>query len=194
MAKTHNKFTMERLGEDHLDVGYFQRRGLLRDHEVVIKPLLRWPRVVQIRASRYRILVEHTGQFLQQIPLSWTHCHFGGFRPWFKCNCGRRVARLYKSIAGYHCRGCFDNPRYASQTKSKKNRISFAASKLRLRLNGMASPTEAHPERPRGMHRKTYARALRRLEAYESRLSLRQKAKPVDYPNLVYYLPPSIRK
>jgi hypothetical protein len=51
---------MERLGQDHLDVGYFQRRGLLRDREVVFKPLLGWPRVFQIRVSRYRLLVEYT--------------------------------------------------------------------------------------------------------------------------------------
>jgi hypothetical protein len=194
VGKTHNKITIESLGQDCLDVREFYHRGLLRDREVIIKPLLRWPRVVQIRTSRYRILVEHTGQFLQQVPLSWTHCHFGGFRPWFKCPCGKRVAKLYKSIGGYHCRQCFDNPRYASQTKSTKNRIGFAASRLRLRLNGIAALTEPRPERPRGMHRKTYARALRRLEAYESRLSPRQKAKPVDYPNLVHYLPPSICK
>ena len=194
MDKTHNKFTMERLNEDCLDVREFHRRGLLRDREVVIKPFLRWPRVVQIHVSRYRILVEQIGQFLQQIPLSWTRCHFGGFRPWFKCNCGRRVAKLYKSIGGYHCRQCFDNPPYASETKSTKNRIGYAASKLRLRLNGMAALTEPRPDRPQGMHRRTYARSLQRLESYESRLSPRHKAKPVDYTNLVHYLPSSIRK
>jgi hypothetical protein len=59
---------MEKLGQDSLDVHEFHRRGLLRDREVLIKPLLRWPRVVQIRVSRYRLLVEQTGQFLQQIP------------------------------------------------------------------------------------------------------------------------------
>ena len=63
MGKTHNKFTMESLGQDCLDVHEFHRRRLLRDREVVIKPLLRWPRVVQIRVSRYRILVEQTHQF-----------------------------------------------------------------------------------------------------------------------------------
>jgi hypothetical protein len=172
----------------------FHHRGLLRDREVIIKPLLRWPRVVQIRASRYRILVEQTGQFLQQIPLIWTSCNFGGFRPWLKCGCGQRVAKLYKSIGGYHCRGCFDNPPYASQTKSTKNRIGFAASKLRLRLNGIAALTEPRPDKPKGMHRRTYERLARKLETLESSLSSRQKAKPVDYPNLVQYLKPSIRK
>jgi hypothetical protein len=37
---------MEKLGEDHLDVQELPR-GLLNDHEVVLRPLLRWPRVVQ---------------------------------------------------------------------------------------------------------------------------------------------------
>jgi len=194
VGNTRKKITMERLGQDHLDVHDFHRKGLLGNREVVFKPLLRWPSVVQIRVSRYRLLVEQTHQFLQQIPVTWTYCNFGGFRPWFKCPCGKRVAKLYKSIGGYHCRQCFDNPPYASQTKGTKKRIGFAASKLRLRLNGIAALTEPRPERPRGMHRKTYARALRRLEAYESRLSPKQKAKPVDYPNLVHYLKPSIRK
>ena len=188
------KITMEGLGQDHLDVHEFHRKGLLRDREVVIRPLLGRPEVVQIRLSRYKILVEYTCQFVQEVWLHWTPCHFGGFRPWVKCACGKRVAKLYKSIGGYHCRSCFDNPPYASQTKSTKNRIGFAASKLRLRLNGIAALTEARPERPRGMHRKTYAQSLQRLGSYESRLSPRQKAKPVDYPNLVYYLPSSIRK
>lgn len=182
--------TMEKLGQDHLDVHEFYRKGRLGDREVVIKPLLGWPGVVQIRLSRYKIVVEHTNQFLQEVWLHWTPCHFGGFRPWFKCACGKRVAKLYKSIAGYHCRNCFENPPYASQTKNTKNRIGYAASKLRLKLNGMAALTEPPPERPRGMHRKTHARSLQRLEAYESRLSPKQKAKPVDYANLVHYMKP----
>jgi hypothetical protein len=39
VAKTHNKITMEKLGQDHLGVHEFHRKGLLRDREVVIKPL-----------------------------------------------------------------------------------------------------------------------------------------------------------
>jgi hypothetical protein len=191
---TRNRFTMERLGHDYLDVREFQRRGLFRDQEVVIQPLLRWPKIVQIRVSRARILVKQNCQFLQRIPVSWTRCNFGGVRPWFKCGCGKRVAKLYKSLGGYHCRRCFDDPPYASQTKSTRNRVAFAASKLRLRLNGMASLTEPRPNKPKRMHRRTYARLLRRLESLESGLSPRQKAKPVDYPNLVYYQKPSIRK
>ena len=31
----------------------------------------------------------------QEIPISWSKCHFGGERPWFNCPCSRRVAKLY---------------------------------------------------------------------------------------------------
>jgi hypothetical protein len=43
----------------------------------------------------------------QRVPLTWTKCHLGGWRPWFQCpirskgtNCGRRVAKLLKYALG----------------------------------------------------------------------------------------------
>jgi hypothetical protein len=74
------------------------------------------------------------------------------------------------------------------QGKSTKGRRHFEACKLRLRLGGVASIAAPFPERPRGVHRKTYARLRRRAEALESGLSARFKSKPADYPNLIYYL------
>ena len=31
----------------------------------------------------------------QRVPITWTKCHLGGWRPWFRCSCGRRAAKLY---------------------------------------------------------------------------------------------------
>jgi hypothetical protein len=107
--------------------------------------------------------------------------------------CERRVARLFRGLCGYFCRPCVGNPIYASQTKSTNGRRHFEACKLRLRLGGIASIAVPFPERPRGMHKKTYARLRYRTEMLESGLSTRCKSKPADYPNLVYYLPSSIR-
>ena len=78
---------------------------------------------------------------------------------------------------------------YASQCKSTKGRRHFEACKLRLRLGGVASIAAPFPERPRGMHKKTYARLRARIEKLEDGLSSRFKSKPAYYPNLVYYLP-----
>jgi hypothetical protein len=50
------------------------------------------------------------------------------------------VATLFKGMGGYYCRQCFDNPRYASQTKSTQGRLHFEAYTLRVRLGGVAVP------------------------------------------------------
>jgi hypothetical protein len=147
--------------------------------------MLSWPGIVKIRAARYLILLELRNQLApQQIRVSWTRCHFGGLRPWLHCLCGRRVARLFKGLGGYYCRQCFDNPPYASQSKSTQSRLHFEACKLRLRLGGIASLTAPFPERPRGMHRRTYARLRRRAEQLEARISPRLTAKAHRLPEL----------
>jgi hypothetical protein len=191
------QWTIEKMAADYdyIDVRTLQRAGLLGDGWVSYVPMLRCPGIVKIRAARHLVVLELRHRVdPQQIRVSWTPLHFGGARPWLHCPCERRVARLFKGLAGYYCRQCFDNPPYASQTKSTQGRRHFEACKLRLRLGGEASLAAPFPERPRGMHRRTYARLRRRAEQLESRISKRLKAKPTDYPSLVYYLPPTISK
>ncbi len=176
---------------DYLDVRTLQRAGILTDTWRAWSPAMCWPGIVNIRSCRYLILLELRKQLApQQIRVSWTRCHFGGMRPWLHCLCGQRVARLFKGLGGYYCRPCIGNPLYASQSKSTQGRRHFEACKLRLRLGGIASLAAPFPDRPRGMHRKTYARLRSRAEHLESRISPRLMAKLTDYPNLVYYLPP----
>ena len=123
----------------------------------------------------------------RQCRVSWTPCHYGGARPWLHCTCGLRVAKLFKGLGSYYCRQCFDNPRYACQSKSTQGRLHFEACKLRLRLGGEASLSAPFPGRPRGMHRKTYARLRHRAEQLEARISRRVRARATDYQSLVYY-------
>jgi hypothetical protein len=183
--------TVEKLADDCLDVRELQRAGIFRDGWVTLRPFLRWSGIVQMRAARYLIQLELSNQVTpQQIRVSWTRCHFGGDRPWLHCSfCKRRVAKLFHGMGAYFCRPCIGNPIYASQAKSTQSRRHFEACKLRLRLDGIASLTAPFPERPRGMHRKTYARLRHRGEKLEAGLSARLRAKPADYPNLIYYLP-----
>jgi hypothetical protein len=149
----------------------------------------------QVRAGlvwrhRWAILELRNQVVPQQIRVSWTRCYYGGSRPWLHCPyCERRVAKLFRGLGGYFCRPCIGNPIYASQGKSTKGRRHFEACKLRLRLGGIASIGAPFPERPRGMHKKIYARLRRRIEKLECDLSAYFKAKPTDYPALVYYFP-----
>ncbi len=180
------RLTVEKLAVNYLDVRQLHRAGLFGGRGVTLQPLFRWRGIVQIRATQYLIQLKLRNQVVpQQIRVSWTRCHYGGARPWLHCLCGRRVAKLFKGLGGYYCRQCFDNPRYASQTKSMQGRLHFEACKLRLRL-----VTAPFPERPHGMHRKTYARLRQRAERLEARISRRVRGKPTDYHSLNYYLRP----
>jgi hypothetical protein len=183
------RLTVEKLGADCLDVRDLHRIGLLGDTWRTIRPWLRWPTVERMHGTRYLLRVELENQTIPQvIRVSWTRCHFGGARPWLHCPCcKRRVAKLFKGMGGYWCRTCVGSPLYASQSKSTLGRRHFEACRLRIRLGGTGSVAEPFPERPRGMHRTTYAQLLRRGAKLESGLSARLRTKPADYANLAYY-------
>jgi hypothetical protein len=184
--------TVEGLSQDCLRVGDLCKIGALKDHWTTFLPRgsLRWPAIRKIRAARYLVQIELHNQTLpQQIRISWTPCHLGGWRSWMHCPyCEKRVAKLLKGIGGYFCRTCLGNPLYASQAKSSHGRRHFELCKIRLLLNGNASPLEPFPERPRGMHRKTYDRLKARALRLEMDLPRKLRGKVVDYKNLIYYL------
>ncbi len=80
------------------------------------------------------------------VPLEWTVCNFGSSRPWFVCpgrSCGRRAALLYLGGRYFLCRRC---------------------QRIRTKLGGSANMTEPFPDKPKGMHWKTYWRLYDRHE------------------------------
>ena len=161
--------TVEKLANDTIDVRELHRAGLLAGDWVTLRPSLRWPSIATMRVARYRILVELRNQSVpQSIRVSWTRCHYGGFRPWLHCSyCERRVARLFKGFGGYCCRACCGNPVYESQRRSANARAWLQAYRLRQRLGGSRPVVDAIPPRPPGMTRKTHARICSRLQKLE---------------------------
>jgi hypothetical protein len=139
--RPHNRLTVEKLGNDHLDVGELRRIGIFGDGWVTLQPSFRWPKIRKMHVARYLIRLELHNQVTPQlIRVSWTRCHLGGARPWLHCpHCGRRVGKLFRMMAGYFCRQCTGNPIYACQGKSTQSRRHFEACKIRLLLNGIAS-------------------------------------------------------
>jgi hypothetical protein len=190
--KRASRPTVELLAADALDVSHLHGAGAFRDGDWAF-PLcgLHYPGITKLRTSRHRIELGLGHQPIPQIiRISWTRCNFGNARPWLHCPfCGRRVAKLFRGLAGYFCRPCVGNPMYASQSKSTRGRRHFEACKLRLRLGGIASIAAPFPERPRGMHKKTYARLRQRIEKLECDLPDHFKRKAADYPALGYYFP-----
>lgn len=100
------------------------------------------------------------------VRITWTACHLGGQRPWFLCPCcGKRVAILYlKRI--FACRQCL-RLNYTSQQSSRYNLACDQSWKLRRALGCQRGVLDLSAEfipRPKGMHQRTFARKIARLQ------------------------------
>ena len=181
--------TIENFACDCLDVRELRRKGFFEGGRVTIGPSFRFRQITRMELARFTVRLHFNGRASSQsIRVSWTRLHFGGERPWFHCSfCEKRVAKLYCGLGCYYCRACVGSPIYASQAKSSQSRIHFEACKLRLRLGGQAALTKPFPDRPRGMHRRTYDRHRQEGLRLEASLSDRMKRKLPDYRNLVAY-------
>ena len=159
-----------------LDVRYLHREDLLKPGR---RFSLRWSRADRETGSirigvegndgpervlllyRHRIGPGDEWEDVQEhVSLDWTACNFGGERPWFICRgagCGRRVALLYGLGRYFLCRHCYDLV-YESQRENVMYRALHKAQSIRKRLGGSANMTKPFPEKPKGMHSKTYER------------------------------------
>ena len=111
----------------------------------------------------------------QRFPVAWTPCRFGGERPWFICSvnadgtyCGRQVTKLYHAGRLFACRHCY-RLAYASQQESAHERGLRKAQTIRMRLGGTATMLDDVPEKPKGMHWRTYERLCRVQDAAHAR-------------------------
>lgn len=109
-----------------------------------------------------------------RVPLTRTYPPFGGSRWWFVCpgsGCGRRVGKLYGGRY-FLCRHCHDL-RYLSQREVYHFRLISKAQKIRIKLDGSANITLPFPDKPKGMHWKTYnSLSLKAREAVHDSLMI----------------------
>jgi hypothetical protein len=125
---------------------------------------------IQFRRDGDRLILSyrvqrHSGDWQdvkQQTPIVWMPCRFGGARPYFVCPgvvdgiaCSRRVAKLYGAGIYFLCRRCY-RLAYASQREDRYDRALRRANNIRMRLGGEPGIASRFPDRPKGMHRKTY--------------------------------------
>lgn len=111
---------------------------------------------------------QHGGEWqdvAEFVPLIETATRFGGRRQWFEClSCRQRCQILYGG-AHFRCRRCH-RLKYETQYEPPFARAATRALKIRDRLGGKGGIDEAFPDKPKGMHWKTYER----LRAKDQRL------------------------
>lgn len=97
------------------------------------------------------------------VPFVQTPTNFGGGRQWFKClSCGARCRILYGG--GYfRCRRCH-RLKYESQYEPAFACAASRALKIREKLGGMGGLDMPFPEKPKGMHWRTYERLRNKEE------------------------------
>ncbi len=148
---------------------------------------LRYSFLNHLRTYRFRAdFWPRNAKHWTHIPVEWTRCTFGGRRPWFRCSCGRRVAKLYWGGIFLGCRRCYDAI-YECQRRGEKGRAYYQACKIRMRLGSEPSIRGAFPERPRRMWRRTYERLRREAEALERPLGRRFAHREPDYSRFSFF-------
>ena len=98
------------------------------------------------------------------IPFTTTVPHLGGSRFWFTCPSCRCRCRIVYGGRRFRCRKCHGFV-YESQHERPAFRAATQMHKLRDRLGQRDSLDEPFPDKPKGMHWKTYARLAARDEA-----------------------------
>jgi hypothetical protein len=138
---------------------------------------------INVETEQHRVILKYRSRSYgeswtdveQRFPVVWTPCRFGGDRSWFICSvsangtyCGRQIAKLYQAGRLFACRHC-SRLAYASQQESAHERGLLKVQGIRMRLGGTANMLDDFPEKPKGMHWRTYERLCRVHDAAKAR-------------------------
>ena len=117
-----------------------------------------------VLSYRYRRNGSEWEDVEQPAPITWEPCRYGGRRPYFRCPgvvtgvpCGRRTLKLYGAGRCFLCRHCYGLV-YQSQHERGMDRVLRRANKIRVRLGGDSGTSAAFPDKPKGMHWRSYER------------------------------------
>jgi hypothetical protein len=135
----------------------------------------------ETRAARLRLIYTITDGRIGEnddveypVPLEYTACNYGGYRPWFRCRgkidgqaCRRRVRKLYLPLYArgaryFLCRECYDLSYRSSRTSGdeveraeQRYRKAFKKADAENRRPHPNNPPFS-PARPKGMHHDTF--------------------------------------
>ena len=111
---------------------------------------------------------ERYGSVNQHVQIERLRCRLGGSRAYFRCECGRRVIKLYcnsKLFLCRHCNGIF----HGSKNECSWDRSLRQRTKYRRRMGGNASLEAYEIPKPKGMWWRTFYRLQETAHEAEKR-------------------------
>ena len=111
---------------------------------------------------------EHYGSVIQPIRIERLPCRFGGWRAYFRCECGKRVVKLYGFGRFFLCRHCYGLFHY-SKNEGFWDRSLRQRTKHMQRLTDDGSLEAYEMPKPKGMWWRTFYRLQRASERAENR-------------------------
>ncbi len=165
----------------YLDANELNRRGALTPG-TVCKVTWSSGAHIGVRASDDRLVLSYRYRLNdgawqdvdQPVPITWSPCRYGGRRPYFTCPgvvngvpCGKRAVKLYGAGRYFLCRSCYGLS-YGSQRDRAIDRALRKANKVRMRLGGEPGVASSFPDKPKGMHWRTYGRLVQEVADAEA--------------------------
>jgi hypothetical protein len=129
-----------------------------------------WIEVVLFPKQRPRSVITMDELPPQTIRLTSTRPNHGGKRFWFLCPITRRRCRTLYLKPGANCFVSREAAHiaYRSNRLGPADRVRWRAEQLRDSLPG--AKYAYYPQRPKGMHRKTYDKRVSRLREYDGKV------------------------
>ena len=104
----------------------------------------------------------------QSVRIERVPCRFGGSRAYFRCDCGKRVIKLYGLARLFLCRHCY-GLFHSSKNEGFWDRSLRQRTKHQRRLTDDGSLEAYEMPKPKGMWWRTYNRLQERAKAAEGR-------------------------
>ena len=111
---------------------------------------------------------ERYGSVIQPVRIERVPCRFGGSRAYFRCDCGKRVVKLYGFGRLFLCRHCY-GLFHSSKNEGFWDRSLRQRTKHQRRLTDDGSLEAYEMPKPKGMWWRTFYRFQERAQAAENR-------------------------
>ena len=130
----------------------------MRPHTRPTVDACRYAEIRPVRRIAHGLEVEARWYFPKGVEVDWTPCHYGGARPWLVCRgCGMRRLVLYRLQSRVRCRVCAGLA-YVTQSVARFRRLQIRRQRISRRLGGDGKPCGEFPDKPPGMHWRTFQR------------------------------------